>query len=593
MEVAPTEAERADRRAPGVAGGEHPGPGFGVDVERRRPRQDPVERAGDLDRRRQDLVVQGQRRLDQPRRPRRRLGVADLRLDRPQRAPRPPRPRLAVDLVQDRQLGRVADLRPRPVRLDQLDRRRRDPRQRVRLPQGLRLPRRARRVDRVPLAVARRPHRPDHRVDLVAVPPRVVQPLQDQDPQPLAQDRPVARGVERPRVARRRQRRGLAEAHVHEDVIERIEAAGEGHVAAAGGELEQGEVQGAERAGAGGVDDAVGAAEVEAVGDPAGGDVAQQAGERVLLPADVGVGDVADDPLGGVVGDAGGLQARLPDRVAEPGAQGDDQLERAGDAEDHADAVALEPAGAGAAVAVAGVLQRPARDQQAEELGRVGRLEVVGGDPELQRGEVDRREEPAPAGVGPVGRLGVGVEVVLDPPVRRRHVGDRVEPVADVGPEARQALPALGNRQPMPMIATGTGARTGRVGSAEFTCLPLCSTDVRPGVEGPRRLRVGRADRPRRSGRAHGSGTVDQGHGVGHHGLRRSSSSASSSGASRGVPAGIATPCAASPRARCRTAAPYRMFSATVTTRRFSGRSRNEPRTHSLNAAIAGPHQTW
>ena len=42
-----------------------------------------------------------------------------------------------------------------------------------------------------------------------------------------------------------------------------------------------------------------------------------------------------------------------------------------------------------------------------------------------------------------------------------------------------------------------------------------------------------------------------------------------------------------------RTAAPYRMFSATVTTRRFSGCSRNEPRTHSLNAPIAGPHQTW
>ena len=53
-----------------------------------------------------------------------------------------------------------------------------------------------------------------------------------------------------------------------------------------------------ERAGAGGVDHAVGAAQVEAVGDPAGGDVAEQAGERVLLPADVGVGDPPDDLLG-------------------------------------------------------------------------------------------------------------------------------------------------------------------------------------------------------------------------------------------------------------------------------------------------------
>ncbi len=60
------------------------------------------------------------------------------------------------------------------------------------------------------------------------------------------------------------------------------------------------EVEGAERAGAGGVDDAVGAAQVEAVGDPAGDDVAQQAGERVLLPADVGRGDPVGRPSSAV-----------------------------------------------------------------------------------------------------------------------------------------------------------------------------------------------------------------------------------------------------------------------------------------------------
>ena len=99
-----------------------------------------------------------------------------------------------------------------------------------------------------------------------------------------------------------------------------------------------------QRAGAGGVDDAVGAAQVEAVGDPAGDDVAEQAGERVLLPADVRRGDPLDDVLGGRLVDARGLERASPDRVAEPGAQGDDQLERAGDAEDDADAVAVERA---------------------------------------------------------------------------------------------------------------------------------------------------------------------------------------------------------------------------------------------------------
>ena len=38
------------------------------------------------------------------------------------------------------------------------------------------------------------------------------------------------------------------------------------------------------------------------------------------------------------------FSARLPDRVPEPGAERDDQFQRAGDAEDHADAVAVEGA---------------------------------------------------------------------------------------------------------------------------------------------------------------------------------------------------------------------------------------------------------
>ena len=37
-------------------------------------------------------------------------------------------------------------------------------------------------------------------------------------------------------------------------------------------------------------------------------------------------------------------QGAPPDGMAQPGAQGDDQLEGAGDAEDHADPVAVEPA---------------------------------------------------------------------------------------------------------------------------------------------------------------------------------------------------------------------------------------------------------
>ena len=195
-------------------------------------------------------------------------------------------------------------------------------------------------------------------------------------------------------------------------------------------------MEGPQRAGAGGVDDAIGAAEVQAVGDPAGGDVAQQAGERVLLPGRVAVADPLHDVVGGRLGDAGLGQRPSPDRVTQPGPQGDDQLLRAGDAHDDADPRAVEVA----AGAVAGVVQGRPRGDEAEELGRVGGVEVVGANPEIQGREVDRVEEPALLDVGLVGRFGVGVVVVLGPPVRRGDVGDGVDAAADVGPVAGQAV---------------------------------------------------------------------------------------------------------------------------------------------------------
>ena len=65
------------------------------------------------------------------------------------------------------------------------------------------------------------------------------------------------------------------------------------------------------------------------------------------------------------------------------------------------------------------------------------------------------------------------------------------------------------------------------------------------------------------------------------------------SGVTRGRLTGSTKPCQRRLAARSSTAAPYRRFRATVTTRRLAGRSRKEPLAHSLNAPIAGPHQTW
>ena len=95
VEIAAAEAEGADARAPADAGRSgQPRPLLGVDVERRLARGQRPRAAVDLDRRRQHLVMQRQRRLDQPGGARGRLGVADLRLDRAEGAPRAG-PRLA------------------------------------------------------------------------------------------------------------------------------------------------------------------------------------------------------------------------------------------------------------------------------------------------------------------------------------------------------------------------------------------------------------------------------------------------------------------------------------------------------------------
>ena len=78
--------------------------------------------------------------------------------------------------------------------------------------------------------------------------------------------------------------------------------------------------------------------------------------------------------------------------------------------------------------AVAGVVRAPAGRPAGRAAawcrslrGRSGAM------PNSSGGKSTGVEEAAAAGVGPVGRLRVGVEVVLGPPVGRRHLGDRID----------------------------------------------------------------------------------------------------------------------------------------------------------------------
>ena len=90
--------------------------------------------------------------------------------------------------------------------------------------------------------------------------------------------------------------------------------------------------------------------------------------------------------------------------------------------------------------AVAGVLQGLLGDQEAQELGGVGGLDRVGGDAEIQRGKIDRREEAAAPAVSAVACLGVGIVIVVGSPVGFGHFRDRIDALEDVSPVALQVL---------------------------------------------------------------------------------------------------------------------------------------------------------
>src|SRR5262249_55501657 len=120
MEVAAAETEGADGGPARVAGRKHPGTFFGVDVERGAARFEPVEGALDLDRWRQNLVVEGGGVVT-PARAGGGLGVAELRLDGAESAPGARAAGGLVDLGEGGRLGGVADAGAGAVGLDQLD----------------------------------------------------------------------------------------------------------------------------------------------------------------------------------------------------------------------------------------------------------------------------------------------------------------------------------------------------------------------------------------------------------------------------------------------------------------------------------------
>ena len=435
MEIAAAEAERTDAGT-ACAAVAQPGALLGVDVERCSARQGRVGRLVDLDGRGQRSAVERHRRFDDAGGAGGGLGVADHRLDRTECAPWfLIGLELAVHHFQAADFDGITDLGAGAVGLDEFDGAGVDSRGLVGRTQCARLAVGARCVDRVALTVAGRADAANDRVDPVTIAFRVLESFQHDQAQTLAEDRAVTVLGERLAVAGRRQRRCFAETHEHEDVIEGVQTSGNHHVRASRLELEHRQVHRAQGRGAGGVDDTVGAVQIQAVGDAARGDVAEQAGEGVLLPADVALADTLDDVVSRGRVHACVVQCTAPDRMAEARAERDHQLEGAGHAEHDADPLLIE---VGLVGRVARVAQCFLRYRQAEQLGRVRRLHVARRDAKLEWVEVNGIEEAAAAAVGLVRRARVLVEVVFRLPVCRRGLADAVASVLNVLPVGRQ-----------------------------------------------------------------------------------------------------------------------------------------------------------
>ena len=448
VEVGAAEAEAAHAGAPGVIGPTHPGTGLRREVEGALLDVEVGVGALDLDGGRQDLVVQGHDGLEEARGARRGLGVADLGLHAAQGAP------LRVSLgrgglgehgAQALELGGVAGLGAGAVGLEELDGARRVAGALVGAAQGLGLARGQGGVDGLCAAVAAGAHAVDDAVDAVAVALGVLEAAQGHHGEALAEDGAVGLVAEGPAVTRRRERRGLAEAHVHEDVVHGVDAAADDDVAVPEPELVGGHLHGGEGAGAGRVGDAVGPAEVEAVGDAAGDNVAQEAREVGLAPVGVVAGDALLDLLDLALGQAVLAQGLDPDGPLEAAGHAAHELLAGGDAEDDAHALAIEVI----ELPLPGVLEDLLGHHEGQDLRGVGGGHDAGRHAPGHGVELHVLQEGAPLGVGLVRHAGIGIVVVLDEPVGLGDLGHEVAAGEDVAPEAR-LLHAAGEERAHP-----------------------------------------------------------------------------------------------------------------------------------------------
>ena len=434
MGVDAAKTECVDRRAPGMVGAVDPGPGLVCDIEgcgRQAAFLVDLVHQG----RRHDLVLEGERHLDDRGRARGRNAVPDHRFDRADGHGRDLALAFAKDMAQRVDLGPLAQGNAGTVRLDQTDGGRVDAavligaldRQHLALVAG--------RHQARALAVRGLATTLDHRIDPVIRLNRVREALQHDDTRTLAQNGAVGTGVEGADLARSGERTDAAEDCIDQRRGRRVDTPCQHDVGIARPQLVHRQIDSDDRGRTGRIDDVVGAHQVQPVGHPPGHDVGHQA--RHGIGGDLGQLVLHQihrrfDPVGSDIG-----EERLQEvpRLAEKpdlmhaigiGPVGMDRM-----TEDHARTAAVEFARG-----------KPRIDQRI--MGKFQRQELVGlcaRDRKRHGAEglgIEARkiaQKPALAGVdlAELGRVGVVDIAIAEPGIGR--ICHRIDLVQDIRPE--------------------------------------------------------------------------------------------------------------------------------------------------------------
>jgi len=197
MKVSPTKAKRADPRAAWVAVlRTDPWARLGIQIKRCLVDTQFGIGSSDVNRWRQHLVIQRQRRLDQAGGPGGRFGMANLRLHAAQGNALPAFVVLAKDFFQPFELSRISGYRTCSVRLNHANRSRLETGFRIGAPQCLGLTGRTRGVNTLVATIAGRSNRLDDRIYPVTVTLGIFQTLQYNHAQALAHDHATRFGIE-------------------------------------------------------------------------------------------------------------------------------------------------------------------------------------------------------------------------------------------------------------------------------------------------------------------------------------------------------------------------------------------------------------